>query len=116
MSKSLIGILYLIGVIGVVVGIVLLIQSSYGGTITVNALGGRTDSPGNSFLFIVGLVITVLAAIPLVVAWIAALIRVALLKHWNWFICLFVLSVIAIPVYLFAGIETPAPRARQSGL
>ncbi len=114
MSKPLIGILYLLGLIGLVAGIFLLISSAAGGTHTVNALGGITNRPGNIPLFIVGLILAIFAGLFLAASWAAALIRLFLLQRWSWFAGVALLFVLAIPVYVVAGPETPALRVEES--
>lgn len=114
MSKPLIGVLYALGVIGLVIGIVLLVLSAAGGTYTVNSLGGTIHHPGNVPLFIAGLVTTIVAALLLALAWAVVLIKLALSQHWTWLVWVVVFSVIALPVYLFAGPSTPASQTGRS--
>jgi hypothetical protein len=50
--------------------------------------------------------LSIVGGIVFAVAWISALFRTAQLHRWSWFLFLLLLSVIALPIYLFWG---PAP-------
>ena len=59
-------------------------------------LYGSSTGPIPVILYIVG-------GIVFAVLWIAALIRTAQLHRWGWFLFLLILSIIALPIYLFWG-------------
>ena len=84
MKKSLSLILY-------IVGLLLLIAA-----VKVPFLYGSSADPVAVLLSIVG-------GIVFAVAWMSALIRTAQLRRWSWFLFLLLLSVIALPIYLFWG-------------
>lgn len=111
LSKSLTRTLYLIAIIGFIVGIVV-------GTIgasqtTVDATTGAASLTGTgAILALVGVALYVIAGILAFVAWIGALIKTAQLQRWGWFVCLIVFSGITMLIYIFAGPETrPTPAA-----
>ena len=107
MSKSLTRTLYLIGLGLIIVGAILLGVSIPGGTTAADG----TTTIGNPALFGIGTFMMVVSSIPLLIAWIGALVKMAQLQRWGWFICLLLLSGITLLVYIFAGTETPAPSA-----
>ena len=51
----------------------------------------------------VAVILYIAGGIVFAVPWVSALIRTAQLRRWNWFFFLLILSVIALPVYLFWG-------------
>ena len=104
MSKSLTRNLYLIAILGLIVGIVI---ATVGATQTTTAADGTPTLSGTgATLALVGLALYVIAGILAFVAWIGALIKTAQLKRWGWFVCLIVFSGITMLVYIFAGPET----------
>jgi hypothetical protein len=84
MKKSLSLILY-------IVGLLLLITA-----VKIPFLYGSSAEPVVVLLYIVG-------GIVFAVAWVSALIRTAQLHRWGWFLFLLLLSIIALPIYLFWG-------------
>ena len=84
MNKSLSLILY-------IVGLLLLIAA-----VKIPFLYGSSAEPVTVLLYIVG-------GIVFAVAWVSALIRTAQLRRWSWFLFLLLLSIIALPIYLFWG-------------
>jgi hypothetical protein len=84
MKKSLSLILY-------IVGLLLLITA-----VKIPFLYGSSAEPIVVLLYIVG-------GIVFAVAWVSALIRTAQLHRWGWFLFLLLLSIIALPIYLFWG-------------
>lgn len=107
MEKSLTRTLYLIGAGLLIVSMVLLGVSFIGGT--TSADGSATI--GNPALFGVATFMMFVSGVPMLIAWIGALVKMAQLQRWGWFICLLLLSGITLLVYIFAGPETPAPSA-----
>jgi len=84
MKKSLSLILY-------IVGLLLLITA-----VKIPFLYGSSAEPVVVLLYIVG-------GIVFAVAWVSALIRTAQLHRWGWFLFPLLLSIIALPIYLFWG-------------
>ena len=105
MKRSLSRTLYLIALGISIVGIILLFVSLIGSTPTTDTSSG---SIGNPVLFGIALFLMFASAIPALVAWIGALVKMAQLSRWGWFVCLFFFSGIAMLIYIFAGPETPA--------
>ena len=105
MKRSLSRLLYLIGLGIVIVAGILLGVSLIGSTASAD---GSSGSIGNPVLFSIALFLMFAAAIPALVAWIGALVKMAQLSRWGWFVCLFFFSGITMLIYIFAGPETPA--------
>ena len=105
MKRSLSRTLYLIGLGIVIVASILLGVSLIGSTASAD---GSSGSIGNPVLFSIALFLMFAAAIPALVAWIGALVKMAQLSRWGWFVCLFFFSGISMLIYIFAGPETPA--------
>ena len=109
MSKSLSRTLYLIGLgLTIVATILLLVSIFVGNTFQTGPDGTTTGSIGNPVLFGISIFLMIVAAIPLLVSWIGALVKMAQLSRWGWFICLFFFNGITMLVYIFAGPETSA--------
>jgi hypothetical protein len=81
MKKSLSLLLYIVGLLLLIVAV------------KVPFLYGSPPDPVAVLLSIVG-------GIVFAVAWMSALIRTAQLRRWSWFLYLFLLSVISLPIYL----------------
>ena len=112
MRRSLVRTLYLSGLAVSVVGVVVLLVSLASGvTTSTNAYGTTTNTPNNVPLFVVGIVLICLGAIPVTIAWIGALIRTAQLNEWVWFVLLLVLQGPTLLVYVFAGPDQPRQTA-----
>jgi len=108
MSKRTIGIFFIINVIMVLVGVGLIIAGLIGSTSTTTANGYTTPGQiGNPALFVTGVIISSLSAIPFLIAWIGALVNLARLQQWVWFILMIFFSWITLLVYLIAGPTTP---------
>jgi hypothetical protein len=111
MRKRTIGIFFIVGVIMALVGAGLIIGGLVGSTYTTYTNDSTTNvqltSWGNLPLFIVGVVIASLSFIPYLIAWIGALINLARLQQWVWFILVLIFHWIALLVYLIAGPTTP---------
>ena len=105
MKRSLSRTLYLIGLGIIIVALILLGVSLIGSTASAD---GSSGSIGNPVLFSIALFLMFAAAIPALVAWIGALVKMAQLSRWGWFVCLFFFSGISMLIYIFAGPETPA--------
>jgi hypothetical protein len=109
MSKRTIGIFFIINVIMALVGVGLIVAGLIGSTYTTTSNGYTTTGQiGNVPLFVTGVVIVSLSGIPYLIAWIGALINLARLQQWVWFIVVLIFHWIALLVYLIAGPTTPA--------
>ncbi len=115
MSKALSRNLYLISIGIVILAIIFTAYSIPGGTTTTNANGVTTTTPGNGALFAIAIILYIIAAILSFIAWVGALIRMAELRQWVWFIFLLIFSGITMLFYIFIGPTTPAdqPAAYQ---
>ncbi len=51
----------------------------------------------------IAVILYIVGGIMIAVPWIGALIRTAQLHRWGWFLFLLLLSIIALPIYLFWG-------------
>jgi len=58
-------------------------------------------------LFFAGIALYVLGFVSFIVAWIGALINLARLQQWTWFVMVILFNWICLIVYLFAGPDTP---------
>ncbi len=105
MSRVLSRNLYLIGLGIMVVSFILLGVSLIGSTPSTETSSG---SIGNPALFGFSFFVMFTAAVPLLIAWIGALVKMAQLSRWGWFICLLLFQGITMLIYIFAGPETPA--------
>ena len=111
MTKRTIGIFFLISILMDVVGIGMIIGGLIGST-TVTHYNGYSYSTvvtqfGNAPLFVTGVILVSLSAIPFLIAWIGALINLARLQEWVWFILMIFFSWITLLVYLIAGPTRP---------
>ncbi|HEV8190331.1 MAG TPA: hypothetical protein VGP82_02445 [Ktedonobacterales bacterium] len=104
MSKSRTRTLYLLSILGLVVGIVLYVVAANQGALDAN--GTPTLTGPGATLALVGLGFYALASILALIAWIGALIKTAQLQRWVWFVCLLLFSGIAMLIYVFAGPTT----------
>ena len=109
MRKKTIGIFFIVSVVLLIAGLSLFIAGLIGSTTVYNQYTGANDvtSLGNPTLFVTGIILWVLSCVPFLVAWIGALVNLARLQQWVWFVLMFVFSGICLIVYLFAGPETP---------
>lgn len=107
MSKSTSRNLYLAAVAIEIIGVILFILSLRGGTATPTSTG-TSITPGSPLLFGFAIFLFFAGGIVSLVAWIGALIKMAKLGQWVWFILLLVASGITMLVYIFAGPTTPS--------
>jgi hypothetical protein len=111
MSKRTIGILFIVSIIMDLIGVGLIAGGLVGSTFSTTNNGYSTNAQVTSFgnlpLFIIGVVILSLSAIPYLIAWIGALINLARLQEWVWFVLMLIFQWITLLVYLFAGPTTP---------
>ena len=111
MSKRTIGILFIVSIIMGLVGAGLIIGGLVGSTYTTTNNGYSTNvqltSIANTPLFVTGIVIASLSAIPYLIAWIGALVNLARLQQWVWFVLMLIFQWITLLVYLIAGPTTP---------
>src|SRR6266516_6212448 len=112
MSKRTIGILFIVSVIMDLIGLGLivgcLVCRTYSTTNNGYSTSGQITSFGNQSLFIVGVIILSLSAIPYLIAWIGALINLARLQEWVWFVLMLIFQWITLIVYLITGPTRPA--------
>src|SRR5215831_20762547 len=116
MSKRTIGIFFIVSIIMDIVGVGMIIGGLIGSTTASTSNGysysTQVTSFGNQTLFILGVILVSVSAIPYLVAWIGALINLARLQQWVWFILMLIFQWITLLVYVIAGPTTP-PLARQ---
>jgi len=107
--KKTIGIFFIISIVLFIAGLSLFIAGLIGSTTVYNPSTGANDvtSLGTPTLFVTGIILWALSCVPFLVAWIGALVNLARLQQWVWFVLMFVFSGICLIVYLFAGPETP---------
>src|SRR5215831_20377598 len=111
MAKRTVGIFFIVSIIMGLVGAGLIIGGLAGSTYTTTNNGSsynvQLTSIANPALFVVGIVIASLSAIPYLVAWIGALVNLARLQQWIWFVLTLIFQWIALLIYLIAGPTTP---------
>src|SRR5207247_3835134 len=111
MSKRTIGIFFIVSIIMGLVGAGLIIGGLVGSTYTTTNNGYSNNvqltSIANTPLFVTGIVIASLSAIPYLIAWIGALVNLARLQQWVWFVLMLLFQWITLIVYLIAGPTTP---------
>jgi hypothetical protein len=111
MTKKTIGIFFIISIIMDIVGVGLLIGGLIGSTYSTTTEGYSTNTTVTSFgnlpLFIIGVALLSLSAIPYLVAWIGALVNLARLQQWIWFVLMLIFHWITLLIYLIAGPTTP---------
>ena len=116
MAKRTVGIFFIVSIIMGLVGAGLIIGGLAGSTYTTTNNGSSYNVQlthiANPALFVVGIVIAALSAIPFLIAWIGALVNLARLQHWVWFIFMIFFNWITLLVYVIAGPTTPSA-ARQ---
>ncbi len=106
MSKRTIRLLAILSILLALVGAGLIVAGIVGSpwtTPSAHATGFASLS-----LFVAGVVIAALALVSHQIAWAGALINLARLQQWSWFVFVLVLHGIAVLVYLIAGPTTPA--------
>ncbi len=115
MTKRTIGIFFIVSIIMDLVGVGMIIGGLVGSTYATTTTGYSTSTQvtqfGNLPLFIIGVIILSLSAIPFLIAWIGALINLARLQEWVWFVLMLIFSWITLLVYLIAG--PTRPRVQQ---
>ncbi len=113
MSKAHSRILYLVGIGICLLATVPLIFGLLGSTFTTTYLanGGvvhELTSFGNPILFWLAIGLYVVGGITAFVGYIGALVKMAQLEQWIWFILLLAFSGVTMLVYIFVGPETRA--------
>src|SRR5262245_46406813 len=104
MSKSLSRLLYLISILIAAVGSFALARGYLGAGLA--PIGEAVlVHPGSA---VVGLILCGLAGLIALVAWIGALVRMAQLHRWGWFVFLLIFSGITMLFYIFFGPKTSA--------
>ncbi|HYX50182.1 MAG TPA: hypothetical protein VE843_10595 [Ktedonobacteraceae bacterium] len=115
MTKRTIGIFFIISILMDLIGLGLLAGGLVGSTYTTTNNGYSTSAQvatfGNLPLFITGVILLSLSAIPFLIAWIGALVNLARLQEWIWFVFMIIFSWITLLVYLIAG--PTRPRVQQ---
>lgn len=111
MSKRTIAILAILSVMLALVGAGLIVVGIVGSPLMTTTIGNSTTGHMTSFanlpLFVAGVVIAFLSLIPHQIAWAGALINLARLQHWGWFVFVLIVHGIAVLAYLIAGPTTP---------
>ena len=111
MTKRTIGIFFIVSILMDLIGLGLLVGGLVGSTYTTSTNGYSTNTQvtnfGNLPLFITGVTLLSLSAIPFLIAWIGALINLARFQEWVWFVLMLIFSWITLLVYLFAGPTSP---------
>lgn len=80
-----------------------------GSTTTTTAVGNtRIVSFGNAALFWLAIGMYIVGGLTAFIGYLGALIKMAQLEQWIWFVLLLVFSGIVMLVYIFAGPETHA--------
>ena len=102
MSKSLSRLLYLLGILVALVGVLILAR----GYAHSMPLPRGTTSPIHATSAVVGTIMCIVAGTLSLLAWLGALVRTAQLHRWGWFICLLLLSGITLLLYIFFGPTT----------
>ena len=107
MSKARSRTLYLIG-LGVVILAAILLGVSLIGSTTTSATqySVQVTSIGNPVLFGISIFLFIAGGIISFIAYIGALIRLAQLGQWVWFVFLLLFSGITMLLYIFIGPET----------
>lgn len=104
--------LYLIGVGICLLATIPLIFGLVGSTTTTSVVNGAVTTQllsfGNPTLFWLAIGMYVIGGITAFVGYVGALIRMAQLEQWLWFILLLVFSGVTMLVYIFVGPETRA--------
>jgi hypothetical protein len=113
MSKVHSRILYLVGLGICLLATILLIFGLLGSTFSTTYLENgvvvrEATSFGNPVLFWLAIGMYVVGGITAFVGYIGALIKMAQLEQWLWFILLLVFSGVTMLVYIFVGPETRA--------
>lgn len=124
MSKANSRILYLVGLGVCLLATIPLIFGLLGSITTTTSLGnGETvtqlTSLGNPALFWIAIAMYVVGGITALVGYVGALVKMAKLGQWIWFILLLAFSGVTMLVYIFVGPETRyeslPPTYAQSG-
>jgi hypothetical protein len=112
MSKASSRILYLIGLGTCLLATIPLIFGLIGSTTTTSVVNEAVTtqllSLGNPALFWLAIGMYVIGGITAFTGYIGALIKMAQLEQWLWFILLLVFSCVTMLVYIFVGPETRA--------
>ena len=106
MSKPMVRKVFVMGLVLWVVGAVLAALTMHGG-----------QSPSQS-VYSAGLALVAIGAVIEVVSWFLALISVAILGRWGWFVALLILGLIGlllivVVIYSFVGPSQPRAQRRQ---
>ena len=123
MSKKTIAIFYILSIVLGLIGAGLLIGGLAGSTITTTntayGTSGQVQSVGNPALLVTGVILIVLGGILHLISWVGALVALARLQEWVWFILMILFSSICLLIYLIIGPSvsraTPAYVPEYSG-
>jgi uncharacterized membrane protein len=112
MSKKNSSILFLIGLGICLVATIPLVFGLIGSVTTTTIVGSSMNTQivtfGNAALFWLAIGMYIVGGITAFVGYLGALIKMAQLEQWIWFVLLLVFSGIVMLVYIFAGPETRA--------
>lgn len=123
MSKKMSTILFLIGLGICLVATIPLAFGLIGSTTTTTVVGNSINTQvvtfGNAVLFWLAIGMYIVGGLTAFIGYLGALIKMAQLEQWIWFILLLVFSGIVMLVYIFAGPKThttswPATYAHSS--
>lgn len=117
MRKRTIAILYILSIVLALIGIGLVLGGLSGSTYTTASNGYSTSaqiqSLGNPPLFVAGIILASLAGIPHLIAWIGALVALARLQQWVWFVLMLLFSSLCLLIYLIVGPDVSRAAAPQ---
>ena len=101
--------LYLIAILLEIVSVVLFVVGTGAAAATTNADGTVSNAGAASFgiLGIIAILAAIVGGVLALIAWIGALIKLAKLNQWLWFVLVFLFSGIMMLVYIFAGPTEP---------
>lgn len=112
MSKKTSTILFLIGLGVCLVATIPLVFGLIGSTTTTTIVGSSVNTQivtfGNAALFWLAIGMYIVGGLTAFAGYLGALIKMAQLEQWIWFVLLLVFSGIVMLVYMFAGPETRA--------
>ena len=94
------------------IGVAMIIGGLVGSTFATTSNGYPTNTQvtsfGNQPLFIIGVIIVSLSLIPYLVAWIGALVNLAGLQQWAWFVFMILFNWITLLLYVIVGPTKPS--------
>lgn len=104
MSRSLSRLFYLASILIAIIGYLLVARGYAHSTILPNG----TRHPAHVTSVVIGIILSSIAGVLGLAAWVGALFKTARLHRWGWFICLLLFSGITLLLYVFFGPTTPS--------